>query len=205
LTCLGLIGQCSEYLYILCITCTYTTEMPLWLSSLLTTKLAPCNPFTVLGPWENQWHSLSAEAKPRLLLNPLGSPLDLLAVVPLKPLHFSFNYLLHWTCYWLCPSVPIPSISVASLWTPVWALYSVPFVCCSSRPGYKRLQLSCVLQHFPEHPLPGRTLTPALRPAPTPLHPVMRILFSLALAHPHVCNTRHNHIYFNALSKCTTQ
>jgi hypothetical protein len=63
LTCLGLIGQYSKHLYILCIVCTYIVEMPLGLSSLLMTKIAPHNMLTVLGTQENQWHSTQAEAK----------------------------------------------------------------------------------------------------------------------------------------------
>jgi hypothetical protein len=161
LTCLGLIGQYSKHLYILCIACTYTAEMPLWLSSLLTTKLAPCNLFTVLGTWENQWHSPSAEAKPCLLLSPLESSPDSLSVVPQRQTHL-FQLPTTLDLLPATPLCPIPSISIASLWTSVRALCLAPFAHRSPRPGSKCFQLSHIPQHFPERPLLGCTLTPLL-------------------------------------------
>jgi hypothetical protein len=66
----------------------------------------------VLGTWENQWHSPSAEAKPCSSLSSLESPPDSPSVVPLKPSHFLFNYLRHWTCYRLRPSIPFPPLAL---------------------------------------------------------------------------------------------
>jgi hypothetical protein len=57
------------------------------------------------------------------------------------------------------PLRPIPSISIASLWTPVWALCLAPFACHISGPGSKCLQLSHIPWHFLECPPLGHTLT----------------------------------------------
>jgi hypothetical protein len=121
------------------------------------TKLAPCNPFTVLGTWENQWHSPSAEAKPHLLLSPLESPLDLLSVVPLKQLHFSFDYLQHWTCYWLRPSIPSPLLALLVsgpqsgllIWCPLHTIAPDQAPSASGCPAYHSTSQSTLCRAVP--------------------------------------------------------